>query len=168
MNEHGDYVILSVEKDEVYDHTSYVNFCSHITDDDSSIDPQKKACRSLMILAPEYPKYDLFARNVTHRNYQAPFRVPRYDGPGNINIRVPIYAGLAHDAVLLLAEGMTRVMKAPQKNDSDPDYIIPDPHSGSQVIQELKNVEYHSKLAITLFRSDLMLLNTMIQVSWET
>lgn len=161
MNEDGDYVILSVEKDEVYDHSSYRQFCQHVTDQDSMAqsDPGMKACRSLMILAPEYTKFDVFAQNVTLKTFQEPFKVPRYHGRGDVNIQVPIYAGLAHDAVILLAEGMTRVMRATPMHETDPDFVPLDPRSGSQVVAELKNLQYKSRSTFCSL-SSLGLLNS--------
>lgn len=135
LNENGDYVILAAEKDEVYDHRSYEKFCGRVTDQVTE-DSENKACRSLMILAPNYPKYDEFAAQVLRRSHDKPFQVPEYRGKGSVDIQVPIYAGLARDAILLLAEGMTKVMA------SDPEA---DPRNGTMVINAIRNIEYRSE-----------------------
>lgn len=145
MNEKGEYMILSVEKDEVYDQTSYKDFCSRVatplgTDDNWIEDEEQKACRSLMILAPNYPKYDEFAQKVLQKNKEAPFGIPYYDP---IPYRVPIYAGLAYDAVMLLARGMTKVMKRNASADAASENL--DPRNGTQVIEMLSTMTYTSK-----------------------
>lgn len=147
MNEEGDYVILSVEKDEVYDHSSYQDFCTRVvtpigTDDNWIEDPERKACRSVMILAPNYPKYDKFAKRVLQKSAEPPFRTPMYPG---MTYRVPIYAGLAYDAVMLLAKGMTKVMhEAMNSSDSSTHY---DPRNGTQVIEMLRTMTYASEFS---------------------
>lgn len=145
MNEAGEYMILSVEKDEVYDQTSYKDFCSRVatplgTDDNWIEDEEQKACRSLMILAPNYPKYDEFAQKVLKKNKEPPFRIPYYDP---IPYRVPIYAGLAYDAVMLLARGMTKVMMRNSTTNGTGEIF--DPRNGTQVIESLSTMPYTSE-----------------------
>lgn len=146
MNEAGEYMILSVEKDEVYDQTSYKDFCSRVvtplgTDDNWIEDEDQKACRSLMILAPNYPRYDEFAQKVLQKNRGPPFRIPYYDP---IPYRVPIYAGLAYDAVMLLATGMTKVMEKNMTSNLTSEHF--DPKNGSLVIEMLSTLTYTSEL----------------------
>ena len=139
MNENGEYVILAAEKDEVYDQHSYEKFCERFVDDDRSLDDGRKACRSLMIVAPNYPKYDEFAKDVLNRSSERPFHLPVYRGVESLGITVPIYAGLARDAVLLLAAGMTKVMTSKQNETEN------DPRNGTQVIKAVFNTEYRSE-----------------------
>lgn len=154
----GDYVILSVEKDEVYDQTSYKEACWHITDERSTNPLENpvqdsKACQSVMILAPNYPKYDQFSQEVVNRSSQKPFNLPNYNDigrfPGHVGtqhkIRVPIYAGLAHDAVMLLARGMTDVMRSNRTLDPVLEQESPSFKSGELVMQELRHFKYQSK-----------------------
>ena len=67
---------------------------------------------------------------MVYRNGEEPFQVPRHS---RIIIQVPVYAGLAYDAVKILAKAFHKVLHNGQ-----------DIKKGNLVIEALKNLSYKS------------------------
>ena len=134
LTDTGDYVILSVDKDEIFDPEWFQLFCSsayqHPYSDRMG---NNKACQSLLILTPTANENDEFQSNVLKRSAEEPFKIP-INSVIHSSMTLPVYAALAYDAVMVLASALT---KAYEKEDMP---------SGTQVVQQMLNMTYQSKV----------------------
>lgn len=127
----GLYAIVSVEeevtysvKKSAYQSSQYRNL---------ELQDQNLDLRGLLIVTaspPSNPNYADFQNDVINLNRQHPFRIPHHH---RIAIQVPIYAGLAYDAVIVLAKAFHKVINA--KHDIN---------NGSRVIEAIKNLTFKS------------------------
>ena len=128
----GKYVIISVEEEEVYDPNKKQQYISrefeiHL----ESLDPLPfRAVYMITPTAPINANYSEFQTEVNRRSRLTPFLIPYHPF---ITIQVPIYAGLAYDAVIIFATALTQVLL---KGGS--------PHNGSAIFEEIKGKSYKS------------------------
>lgn len=106
----GKYVIISVEEEEVYDPNKkkqYISreFESHLDQLDNPL--PFRAVYMITPTAPINPNYSEFQEEVNNRSRMYPFNIPYHPF---ITIQVPIYAGLAYDAVMIYANALTQVL----------------------------------------------------------
>uniref|UniRef100_T1KKV6 Guanylate cyclase n=1 Tax=Tetranychus urticae TaxID=32264 RepID=T1KKV6_TETUR len=140
----GDYAIISIEDEVVYAPEKQENYFQMFETwlnqanirEVSNFDPNLSfPFRAVFIVtpsAPINPDYDKFKRQVNCRNGMDPFNVPLHD---LLEPDVPIYAGLAYDAVMIYAMAVTQLI-----NDGS-DYT-----NGTLVVEYIKNARYRSIL----------------------
>ena len=130
----GKYVIISVEEEEVYDpkkKKQYISreFETHL----KGLDPLPfRAVYMITPTAPINPNYTQFQEEVNNRSRASPFKIPFHPF---ITIQVPIYAGLAYDAVMIYANALTRVLS---KGESA--------RNGTAILHQIKGKSYKSYL----------------------
>ena len=135
----GKYVIISVEEEEVYDPNKkkqYISreFETHL----DSLDPLPfRAVYMITPTAPINSNYTDFKQEVNKRSRLSPFNIPFHP---HITIQVPIYAGLAYDAVMIYANALTRVLSMGGS-------IL----NGSAILEAIKRKSYKSNKDIQLF-----------------
>ncbi|XP_074600501.1 guanylate cyclase 32E-like [Brevipalpus obovatus] len=138
----GNYVIISIEDEEVYTPTKTRQYFPHLFDTHlyADFDSNKlfpfRAVLMVTPSAPINPHYDMFKKQVNLRNSQKPFKIP---GNPHIETDVPIYAGLAYDAVKIYAIALHRII---QENG---DYT-----NGTLVLEYIKNLQYESILGFSV------------------
>ncbi|CAG2168082.1 unnamed protein product, partial [Oppiella nova] len=153
----GKYVIISVEEEEVYDPNKkkqYISreFETHLDSLDplpfrakkqyisrefethlDSLDPLPfRAVYMITPTAPINSNYTDFKQEVNKRSRLSPFNIPFHP---HITIQVPIYAGLAYDAVMIYANALTRVLSMGGS-------IL----NGSAILEAIKRKSYKSIL----------------------
>ena len=124
----GHYVVISVQEEVLYS----VKMAAYESKQYHSL--RQHNLRGLLIVTaspPSNPNYATFQEKVIERNRMKPFLVPYHP---KIHFHVPIYAGLAYDAVVILANAFHKVIQNGLKIDN-----------GIQVIDALKNFTYESK-----------------------
>ncbi|XP_076312206.1 guanylate cyclase 32E-like [Tachypleus tridentatus] len=117
--ENGEYIIICVD-DEVYDPTKerqYIQKESEITNNDVL------PFRAVLVVthrAPINPEYEDFKQNVTTLSMRPPFIIPTHP---YLVLPVPLYAGLAYDAVLIYAKALTEALANNSTEDRGTDII---------------------------------------------
>lgn len=147
----GNYVIISVEEEvfysvrkEVYESEQYHTLRLY-------------DLRAVLIVTgspPSNPDYAEFRLEVNRRNRKEPFNVPFHP---RIPFQVPIYAGLAYDAVIILAQAFHRVIQNGFQIDQ-----------GLQVIEALKNMTYKSTQLFRLALSSALYRLVLLQAFWDS
>ncbi|XP_054159620.1 guanylate cyclase 32E-like [Oppia nitens] len=105
----GKYVIISVEEEEVYDPNKTMQYISREFESHlEKLDPLPfRAVYMITPTAPINQNYSHFKTEVNQRNQRPPFNIPAHPF---ITVQVPIYAGLAYDAVMIYANALTHVL----------------------------------------------------------
>ncbi|GFS44490.1 guanylate cyclase 32E [Trichonephila inaurata madagascariensis] len=102
----GDYVVISLEAQEFYDPTKEYQYIRRDFEASWMVaDPIP--FRSVLLLSPGSPinpDYDFFQDLVRNYSGSEPFNIPFHPF---IKVEVPIYAGLAFDAVMIYASALT-------------------------------------------------------------
>ena len=136
----GKYVIISVEEEEVYDPNKkwqYISreFETHLEGLDTL---PFRAVYMITPKAPINPNYTDFQIEVNKMSRLPPFNIPSHP---YITIQVPIYAGLAYDAVMIYANALSQHLS---KGGS--------PLNGSAILEEIKGKSYKSNLYWTMIK----------------
>ena len=139
-------MIISIDKDEVYDIDWFDAFCDDKKPIPYSYDRNgsSKACRPILMLTPNAIQNETFNKQVLKRTSDPPFLVP--SNPlihGEMMKRLSLYAALAYDAVQVLATALTRAYEKHSENTT-----------GSLVMEEIVNTTYQSKLFFTTAATD--------------
>lgn len=74
----GEYIVLAVDKDEVYDPERYDQFCSGGFTSFRNSSVYTNACRSMLVLAPSSPENKDFYKAVNERTRKAPINAPQH------------------------------------------------------------------------------------------
>jgi len=133
LAETGEYVIISYDKDEVYDPVWFSQFCN----EGSKLHPLSSSiassitCRSIFFLTPMTPQNQTFNQEVLKRSSAEPFYSP-INAAIQQNMSLP-YAAHAYDAVQVLATALTLAYEV------DPDA------NGTSIMQQVFNKPYNSK-----------------------
>lgn len=128
----GIYVIVSVEEEVFYSvkKGEYLNKqYKNLKYKNEQLD-----LRGLLIITPSpplNPNYSEFQTDIIRYNRMEPFNIPYHS---RVAIQVPIYGGLAYDAVTIIAKAFDRVIQSGQ-----------DVHDGAKVIDALKDMNYKSQ-----------------------
>ncbi|XP_071038589.1 guanylate cyclase 32E-like [Parasteatoda tepidariorum] len=105
----GEYIVISLEEQEFYDPTKEYQYIRR--DFEASwmaADPIP--FRSVLLLSPGSPinpNYAFFQELVLNYSGSDPFKIPFHPF---IKVEVPIYAGLAYDAVMIYASALTQAL----------------------------------------------------------
>ncbi|GFT69472.1 guanylate cyclase 32E [Nephila pilipes] len=138
----GDYVVISLEAQEFYDPTKEYQYIRRDFEASWMVaDPIP--FRSVLLLSPGSPinpDYDYFQDLVRNYSGSEPFNIPFHPF---IKVEVPIYAGLAFDAVMIYASALTDALA---NNVSARD--------GPGVFQYIKSRNYESILGFSMMIDD--------------
>ncbi|KAF8786944.1 Guanylate cyclase 32E like protein [Argiope bruennichi] len=134
----GDYIIISLEAQEFYDPNKEYQYIRRDFEASWMVaDPIP--FRSVLLLSPGSPinpDYDFFQELVRNYSGSEPFNIPFHPF---IKVEVPIYAGLAYDAVMIYASALTDAL---ENNVSARD--------GPGVFQYIKSRNYESILGFSM------------------
>lgn len=132
----GLYAIVSVEEEVFYS----VKKGEYLNKQYQNLKYQNELdLRGLLIITPSpplNPNYSEFQNEVIRYNQMEPFNIPYHS---KVVIQVPIYGGLAYDAVSVVARAFHNVI---EKGGNVTD--------GPQVIRALKEISYKSEFGIFL------------------
>ncbi|KAI1301287.1 Guanylate cyclase 32E [Halotydeus destructor] len=138
----GQHMVVSVEKEEVYDPGKALQYCRTTIDEGKALNSTTRqdgrACRGVLVLTPSMPTnphYGEFRDSVLQRGMRPPFNIPFHP---IIKLDVPIYAGFAFDAVLLYARALTRVI-------ADGGDIT----NGTAIVMKMRCIRYESILGFS-------------------
>ncbi|XP_064478005.1 guanylate cyclase 32E-like isoform X2 [Ornithodoros turicata] len=107
--EGGEYVIISVEEEDVYDKSTKYQYMKKDWEDSPPIRPFP--FRAVLLLSPSVPasdRYQRFADAVLRYAETKPLCIPMHM---ELKFKVPIYAGMTYDAVMLWARAATEVLR---------------------------------------------------------
>ncbi|KAK8766858.1 guanylate cyclase 32E-like [Amblyomma americanum] len=107
--EGGEYVIVSVEEEDTYDRRNKYQYMKKDWEDSSIVRPFP--FRSVLLLSPRVPSeehYSRFSEDVLSYAGTQPLCIPMHT---ELKFKVPIYAGLTYDAVMLWAHAATQVLR---------------------------------------------------------
>ncbi|KAG8182191.1 hypothetical protein JTE90_017142 [Oedothorax gibbosus] len=134
----GEYVVISLEAQEFYDPSKEHQYIRR--DFEASwLAADPLPFRSVLLLSPGTPinpQYDFFQELVRKYSASEPFHVPFHPF---IKVEVPMYAGLAYDAVMLYASALTDALA---DNVSAKD--------GEAVFRYIRNRSYESILGFSM------------------
>ncbi|XP_054710092.1 guanylate cyclase 32E-like [Uloborus diversus] len=138
----GEYVIISLEEDDFYDPSKEFQYIRR--EFEASwlvVDPLP--FRSVLLIgpgAPISPDYEYFQDLVLKYSESEPFNVPSHPV---IKVEVPIYAGLAYDAVMIYASALTSAL-ANNQSESD----------GLAIFKYIRSRQYESILGFSVMIDD--------------
>ncbi|XP_049273380.1 guanylate cyclase 32E-like [Rhipicephalus sanguineus] len=107
--EGGEYVIVSVEEEDTYDRRNKYQYMKKDWEDSSIVRPFP--FRAVLLLSPRVPSdehYGRFSEAVLSYAGTQPLCIPMHT---ELKFKVPIYAGLTYDAVMLWARAATQVLR---------------------------------------------------------
>ncbi|XP_075726220.1 guanylate cyclase 32E-like [Rhipicephalus microplus] len=107
--EGGEYVIVSVEEEDTYDRRNKYQYMKKDWEDSSIVRPFP--FRAVLLLSPRVPSdehYGRFSEAVLSYAGTQPLCIPMHT---ELKFKVPIYAGLTYDAVILWARAATQVLR---------------------------------------------------------
>ncbi|XP_077527361.1 guanylyl cyclase at 32E [Haemaphysalis longicornis] len=107
--EGGEYVIVSVEEEDTYDRRNKYQYMKKDWEDSSIVSPFP--FRAVLLLSPRVPSdehYGRFSEDVLSYAGTQPLCIPMHT---ELKFKVPIYAGLTYDAVMLWARAATQVLR---------------------------------------------------------
>ncbi|XP_022252246.1 guanylate cyclase 32E-like, partial [Limulus polyphemus] len=132
----GEYVIICVD-DEVYDPSKERQY---IYKESEAADSDVLPFRAVFIVthrAAINPEYEDFKQNVTSLSMCPPFVIPAHP---HLALPVPLYAGLAYDAVMIYAKALTEAL-----NNHLTEY------DGKDIIDNIRGHEYHKNRGIMAY-----------------
>ncbi|RWS26175.1 guanylate cyclase 32E-like protein [Leptotrombidium deliense] len=136
-----DYVIISVEDDDVYNPNNTEQFMVHQYGDHEiyEIPESLVAFQAVLLLAPSAPSnpyFYEFQNDVYERGHLPPFSIPKNE---MIERQIPIVAGLAYDAVMVYAIAATSALERGE-NLAD----------GEKLLDHIKGLQYESILGFSV------------------
>lgn len=145
--ETGKYVIISVEEEDVYDPKKPMQYLRHEFEahDDEAKQVDSWPFRAVLMLTPSPPTnetYEHFQQQVNIRSHEAPFNIPKHP---LIQVTVPIYAGLAYDAVMIYAEALTNHLKENYDRQEEAVY------EGKEIFKHMVSRSYQSEYSLPNF-----------------
>ncbi|XP_054712047.1 guanylate cyclase 32E-like isoform X2 [Uloborus diversus] len=140
--DNGEYIVISLEEEELFDPNKQHQYirrdfeASYMTADPVPF-------RSVLLLSqgsPIHPDYEYFQDLVLNYSEADPFNIPSHPV---IKVEVPIYAGLAFDAVMIYASALTQAL-ADNKSECD----------GTAVFNYIRSRPYESILGFSVMIDD--------------
>ncbi|XP_035209039.1 guanylate cyclase 32E-like [Stegodyphus dumicola] len=138
----GEYIVISLDEDEVYDPYKKHQYIRREFEAASMVaDPIP--FRSVLLLSPGspiHPDYEFFKDLVLNYSESEPFNIPFHH---IIKVEVPIYAGLAYDAVMIYASALTEAL-ADNRSELE----------GTAIFQYIKSRPYESIMGFSVMIDD--------------
>ncbi|CAN8008207.1 unnamed protein product, partial [Ixodes pacificus] len=107
--EGGEYVVISVEEEDIYDKSNKYQYMKKDWEDSPKVRPFP--FRAVLLLSPSVPasdQYQKFSDAVLRYAETQPLCIPMHT---ELKFKVPIYAGMTYDAVMLWARAATEVLR---------------------------------------------------------